>query len=52
VWSVEIQRLEQVLAAGIIGAHIAVENRTLQAELPGYAAYARRVRYRLLPGIW
>jgi protein-S-isoprenylcysteine O-methyltransferase Ste14 len=30
----------------------ALEDRTLQAELPGYAAYARQVRYRLLPGIW
>jgi protein-S-isoprenylcysteine O-methyltransferase Ste14 len=30
----------------------ALEDRTLQAELIGYADYARRVRYRLLPGIW
>ena len=30
----------------------ALEDRTLLAELPGYAEYARRVRYRLLPGIW
>jgi protein-S-isoprenylcysteine O-methyltransferase Ste14 len=30
----------------------ALEDRTLQAELTGYADYARRVRYRLLPGIW
>jgi protein-S-isoprenylcysteine O-methyltransferase Ste14 len=30
----------------------ALEDRTLQEELPGYADYARRVRYRLLPGIW
>lgn len=28
------------------------EDRTLQAELPGYADYAKNVRYRLLPGIW
>jgi protein-S-isoprenylcysteine O-methyltransferase Ste14 len=40
------------LAAGIIGARTAVEDRTLHAELPGYAAYMRRVRYWLLPGIW
>ncbi|HSD84433.1 MAG TPA: isoprenylcysteine carboxylmethyltransferase family protein [Anaerolineae bacterium] len=40
------------LAAGIIGARTVVEDRTLQAELPGYTAYTRRVRYRLLPGIW
>ncbi|HNS38464.1 MAG TPA: isoprenylcysteine carboxylmethyltransferase family protein [Anaerolineaceae bacterium] len=30
----------------------ALEDRTLQAELPGYAAYARQVRSRLLPGVW
>lgn len=30
----------------------AVEDRTLQADLEGYAEYARRVRYRLAPGVW
>ena len=30
----------------------ALEDRTLQAELPGYEEYAERVRYRLLPGVW
>jgi protein-S-isoprenylcysteine O-methyltransferase Ste14 len=30
----------------------ALEDRTLLAELPGYAEYAQRVRYRLLPGVW
>jgi protein-S-isoprenylcysteine O-methyltransferase Ste14 len=30
----------------------AFEDHTLQAELTGYADYARQVRYRLLPGIW
>ena len=30
----------------------ALEDRTLQAELEGYAEYAQRVRYRLLPGVW
>jgi hypothetical protein len=29
-----------------------LEDKTLQAELDGYREYARRVRYRLLPGIW
>jgi protein-S-isoprenylcysteine O-methyltransferase Ste14 len=28
------------------------EDRMLNAELPGYASYAQKVRYRLLPGIW
>ncbi len=30
----------------------ALEDGTLKRELPGYADYARQVRYRLLPGIW
>jgi len=30
----------------------ALEDRTLQDELPGYRDYARRVRYRLIPGIY
>jgi protein-S-isoprenylcysteine O-methyltransferase Ste14 len=29
-----------------------LEDRTLRKELPGYEDYARRVRYRLLPGAW
>jgi protein-S-isoprenylcysteine O-methyltransferase Ste14 len=29
-----------------------LEDRTLQEELPGYEEYARRVRYRLVPGVW
>jgi protein-S-isoprenylcysteine O-methyltransferase Ste14 len=29
-----------------------LEDRTLQAELPGYAEYAQQVRYRLIPGVW
>jgi protein-S-isoprenylcysteine O-methyltransferase Ste14 len=30
----------------------ALEDRTLQEELPGYSEYARSVRYRLVPGLW
>jgi protein-S-isoprenylcysteine O-methyltransferase Ste14 len=29
-----------------------MEDRMLQMELEGYSDYARRVRYRLLPGVW
>jgi protein-S-isoprenylcysteine O-methyltransferase Ste14 len=29
-----------------------LEDKTLRAELSGYAEYAQRVRYRLLPGVW
>ncbi len=28
------------------------EDRTLREELPGYEEYARRVRFRLVPGVW
>jgi protein-S-isoprenylcysteine O-methyltransferase Ste14 len=30
----------------------ALEDRALRLELPGYAVYAERVRFRLLPGVW
>jgi protein-S-isoprenylcysteine O-methyltransferase Ste14 len=36
----------------IIIVRTALEDSTLQAELSGYPAYARSVRYRLLPGVW
>ena len=29
-----------------------LEDRMLQVELPGYADYAKRVRFRLIPGVW
>ena len=30
----------------------ALEDKTLQAGLPGYAEYAQHARYRLIPGVW
>ncbi len=30
----------------------ALEDKTLQEKLPGYKAYTKEVRYRLIPGIW
>jgi protein-S-isoprenylcysteine O-methyltransferase Ste14 len=30
----------------------ALEDKTLQTGLPGYAEYAQHTRYRLIPGIW
>jgi protein-S-isoprenylcysteine O-methyltransferase Ste14 len=30
----------------------ALEERTLKAELEGYADYATKVRYRLVPLVW
>jgi protein-S-isoprenylcysteine O-methyltransferase Ste14 len=35
-----------------LGVRTALEDRMLRRELDGYAAYAQRVRYRLLPGVW
>jgi protein-S-isoprenylcysteine O-methyltransferase Ste14 len=40
------------LIAMLMVIRTALEDRTLQAELPGYAEYAQQVRYRLLPGVW
>lgn len=40
------------IAAAFIVVRTALEDRTLKNELDGYDAYARTVRYRLLPGIW
>lgn len=40
------------ITVAVIVVRTALEDRTLQAELPGYAEYARQTRYRLLPGVW
>ena len=40
-----------LLSAAII-ARTALEDRLLKRRLPGYAEYAARVRYRLVPGFW
>jgi protein-S-isoprenylcysteine O-methyltransferase Ste14 len=40
------------LASALLVLRTSWEDRLLRAELPGYADYARRVRYRLLPGLW
>jgi len=54
--SLALGSLWALIPAGLIACLLVVrtvlEDRTLQAELPGYKDYARRVRYRLLPGIW
>lgn len=39
-----------LLAALVLRTHL--EDRVLHEELDGYADYAGRVRYRLIPGIW
>ncbi len=40
------------LAALLIVARTALEDKTLLEELDGYEEYAQQVRYRLLPGVW
>ena len=37
---------------GLLAIRILIEERTLRAALEGYDAYAARVRYRLVPGVW
>ena len=41
-----------VLCAFLLILRTAFEDRALQAELPGYAGFAQKVKYRLLPGVW
>jgi protein-S-isoprenylcysteine O-methyltransferase Ste14 len=47
-WALWISALNVVLLV----LRTALEDRALLAELAGYEAYARQVRYRLLKGIW
>jgi protein-S-isoprenylcysteine O-methyltransferase Ste14 len=44
--------LPAALATALLIVRTSWEDRLLQGELPGYADYARRTRYRLLPGLW
>ena len=43
--------LAPLLIAGL-GARVVGEERMLRRELTGYDEYARRVRFRLVPGVW
>jgi protein-S-isoprenylcysteine O-methyltransferase Ste14 len=36
----------------LMGTRAVMEERTLARELDGYAEYATRVRYRLIPTVW
>lgn len=40
------------LFIALFAVRIPIEERTLREGLPGYADYAARVRYRLVPGVW
>ena len=48
VWALAVA----VVAVLCIGVRTWLEDRTLQAELTGYEDYTKRVRARLLPGVW
>jgi protein-S-isoprenylcysteine O-methyltransferase Ste14 len=41
-----------IIAARLIALRTSYEDRTLQAELPGYLDFVQDVRYRLVAGIW
>ena len=41
-----------VLLLGVLVLRTSLEDRTLQAELPGYKEFTQKTRYRLFPGIW
>ena len=41
-----------LLLIAVLGYRAVREEETLKAELEGYAAYAERVRFRLVPGVW
>jgi protein-S-isoprenylcysteine O-methyltransferase Ste14 len=44
--------LISLFSAVLLIVRTALEDRMLQAELPGYADYANKVPDRLLPGVW
>jgi protein-S-isoprenylcysteine O-methyltransferase Ste14 len=48
VWTI----IPAIIALIIAVIRTALEDKTLQEELPGYRDYARRVRYRLIPGVF
>jgi protein-S-isoprenylcysteine O-methyltransferase Ste14 len=45
-----------LVPGGLIGVlfviRTALEDKFLQSDLAGYKEYSKRVRYRLIPGIW
>lgn len=44
--------LAALVPIAVLAVRIGIEERFLRAELAGYAAYAARVRARLVPGVW
>jgi protein-S-isoprenylcysteine O-methyltransferase Ste14 len=48
VWTI----IPVIIALIIAVIRTLLEDKTLQEELPGYRDYLRRVRYRLIPGVF
>lgn len=48
VWTI----IPVIVSLIITAIRTALEDKTLQEELPGYRDYAHRVRYRLIPGVF
>jgi protein-S-isoprenylcysteine O-methyltransferase Ste14 len=44
--------IPSLIAALLMIVRTALEDKTLQAELPGYQEFTQQTRYRLLPGVW
>jgi protein-S-isoprenylcysteine O-methyltransferase Ste14 len=44
--------LPALFIVGVMIVRTALEDRTLQQELPGYTEYTKQTRYRLLPRVW
>jgi len=44
--------LAGLVLIGMVARRAVLEERTLRQELPGYDAYAARVKYRLVPHVW
>ncbi len=55
-WSLVLGSWVALGVAGLIAVlflvRTAIEDRTLQRELPGYTAFCETTRYRLVPGLW
>jgi protein-S-isoprenylcysteine O-methyltransferase Ste14 len=47
-----VDLIPAALFAAVVFRDTAIEDRMLQEELDGYADYAAKVHYRLIPGLW
>ena len=47
-----VAALAAIVPVAIMVVRLVLEERFLRRALPGYTAYAARVRFRLIPGIW